>query len=58
MPGQVTIRIRYGERVMPSYDLLNLSAHELAEVAEASGWRLESVREDPPDAYAVLTKAR
>jgi len=57
MPGQVTIRIRYGERVTPWYDLLNVSAQELAELAEETRWHVELVREDPPDIYAVLAKS-
>ena len=57
MPGQVRIRIRYGERVNPWFDLLNLSAAELERLAQASGWRLAEVVEgEPPDYYAVLDK--
>lgn len=59
MPGQVRIRIRYGERVNPWFDLLNLSAAELESLAQASGWRLAEVVEgEPPDYYAVLDKGR
>ena len=57
MAGQVRIRIRYGERVNPWFDLLNLSASELESLAQASGWRLAEVVEgEPPDYYAVLDK--
>lgn len=57
MSGQVTIRIRYGERVTPWYDLLNVSAQELEELAARSGWRLTTlVPGEPPDFYAVLEK--
>ncbi len=55
MPGQVTIRIRYGERVTPWFDLLNVSAAELGQLAAGAGWRLAEVVEgEPPDYYALL----
>jgi SAM-dependent methyltransferase len=57
MPGQVRIRLRYGERVNPWFDLLNLSPAELGALVEASGWRVAKVVEgDLPDYYAVLEK--
>jgi SAM-dependent methyltransferase len=57
MPGQVRIRLRYGERVNPWFDLLNLSVSELAGLVGASGWRVAEVVEgEPPDYYAVLAK--
>ena len=43
LPGQVTIRIRYGERVTPWYDLLNVSAYELSQLVAGTGWRLAEV---------------
>jgi SAM-dependent methyltransferase len=58
MPGQVTIRLRYQERVTPWFDLLVVSPSELAVLAEQSGWRVAHViAGDPPDYYAVLEKA-
>ena len=58
MPGQVTIRIRYGECATPWYDLLNVSAAELGQLVAGTGWRLALVVEgEPPDYYAVLEKA-
>jgi SAM-dependent methyltransferase len=58
MPGQVTMRIRYGERATPWYDLLNVSAAELEQLVAESGWRLAEVVEgEPPDYYALLEKA-
>ena len=58
MPGQVTIRIRYGERVTPWFDLLLVSPPELDELAGRAGWRAaEVVPGDQPDFYAVLEKA-
>jgi SAM-dependent methyltransferase len=57
MPGQVRIRLRYGDRVNPWFDLLNVSPAELEGLAGASGWRVAEVVEgDPPDYYAVLAK--
>jgi SAM-dependent methyltransferase len=57
MPGQVTMRIRYGERATPWYDLLNVSAAELAQLVAETGWRVAQVVEgEPPDYYALLEK--
>lgn len=57
MPGQETIRIRYGTRVTPWYDLLMLSVAELEELIGGAGWRLARVvREEPGEYYAVLEK--
>jgi SAM-dependent methyltransferase len=57
LPGQVTMRIRYGERATPWYDLLNVSAAELEQLVAGTGWRLAQVVEgEPPDYYALLEK--
>jgi SAM-dependent methyltransferase len=57
MPGQVTIRIRYGGLVTPWYDLLCVSSGELEELAGAAGWRLAWRRDaEPPDWYGMLVK--
>jgi hypothetical protein len=40
MPGQVTIRIRYRDRITPWFDLLCVSPPGLDEVAAPTGWRL------------------
>jgi len=58
MPGQVTIRIRYGGLVTPWYDLLCVSSGELEELAAPTGWRLAWRREaEPPDWYGALEKS-
>jgi 2-polyprenyl-3-methyl-5-hydroxy-6-metoxy-1,4-benzoquinol methylase len=58
MPGQVTMRLRYRERATPWYDLLNISAAELAQLVAGTGWRVAQVIEgEPPDFYALLEKA-
>jgi SAM-dependent methyltransferase len=58
MPGQVTIRIRYGHRATPWFDLLCVSPPELEELARESGWRIAILAPgEPPDFYAVLEKA-
>jgi SAM-dependent methyltransferase len=58
LPGQVTIRIRYGPLATPWFELLNVSAGELEVLAAASGWRLAHLEPaEPPDVYAVLEKA-
>lgn len=56
-PGQVTIRLRYGDLATPWYDLLNLSATELEELAAQAGWQLAHfVEGEPGEFYAVLEK--
>jgi SAM-dependent methyltransferase len=58
MPGQVTIRIRYGELATPWYDLLNVSVAELDGLMAGTGWRVARVVEgERPDFYAILEKA-
>ena len=59
MPGQVTIRIRYGELVTPWFELLCVSPSELQDLLVGTGWRMGWAREadEPPDWYAVLEKA-
>jgi SAM-dependent methyltransferase len=56
MPGQVTIRIRYGELATPWYDLLCVSAAELDALIEGTGWRSICRHEDGADLYTVLEK--
>ena len=56
MPGQVTIRIRYGGLATPWYDLLCVDRLELAALIEGTGWHSLSLLEDLPDVYAVLEK--
>jgi SAM-dependent methyltransferase len=57
-PGQVTIRLRYGDLTTPWFDLLNLSPSELEKLVEGSGWRLARlVPSTPPDYFGVLEKA-
>jgi SAM-dependent methyltransferase len=59
MAGQVTIRLRYGDRLTPWFDLLLVSAEELAELAGNAGWEVALVdTSEPPDLYAVLQKVR
>ena len=59
MPGQVTIRIRYGELVTPWFELVCVSPAELHDLLAGTGWRMAWAREaeKPPDWYAVLEKA-
>ena len=57
MAGQVTIRLRYGDRLTPWFDLLLVSADELAELAAEAGWRVAVLdASEQPDLYAVLEK--
>ncbi|HEX2506003.1 MAG TPA: class I SAM-dependent methyltransferase [Gaiellaceae bacterium] len=58
LPGEVTIRIRYGHRATPWFRLLTVSARELEDVVAGTGWRVALVREEPPDVYAALVKER
>jgi SAM-dependent methyltransferase len=58
LPGQVTIRLRYGDVATPWYELLNLSPGELEELLEGTGWRVaELVPSTPPEYFGVLEKA-
>jgi SAM-dependent methyltransferase len=57
LPGQVTIRLRYGPLATPWFDLLNLSPAELEGLLAGTGWRLaRAVEGEPPDYYGVLEK--
>jgi SAM-dependent methyltransferase len=57
LPGQVTIRLRYGANATPWFELLNVSARELEDVLADTGWCLARLIEgEPPDYYAVLEK--
>jgi SAM-dependent methyltransferase len=56
MPGLVTIRLRYSERVTPWFDLLCLSPAELHQLAGRAGWTITWLERDDPDFYAVLHK--
>jgi len=57
MPGEVTIRIRYRDRVTPWFELLCVSPSELEALLAGTGWRLAwTKRGDPPDWYGVLEK--
>jgi SAM-dependent methyltransferase len=56
-PGQVTIRLRYGELATPWYELLNVSARELEKLASEAKWTVaDLVDGDPGEYYAVLEK--
>lgn len=57
LPGQVTIRLRYGALATPWFDLLTLSPAELEGLLAGTGWRLARVVEgEPPDYYGALEK--
>jgi SAM-dependent methyltransferase len=57
MAGQVTIRLRYGDRLTPWFDLLLVSVEELTELAMETGWRVAVLdASESPDLYAVLGK--
>jgi SAM-dependent methyltransferase len=56
-PGQVTIRLRYGDSATPWFELLNLSPRDLAVLVVEAGWRLARLVDgEPPEYYAVLEK--
>ena len=58
LPGHVTIRLRYGDRATPWFELLNVSPSELERLAAPAEWRLAHLVEgEPPDYYAALEKA-
>jgi SAM-dependent methyltransferase len=51
MAGQVRIRIRHGRYRTPWSDYLLASPEEMAELAEAGGWRLERVIDEGETVY-------
>ncbi|HXG77250.1 MAG TPA: class I SAM-dependent methyltransferase [Gaiellaceae bacterium] len=56
-PGQVRLRLRYGECVTPWFDLLNVAPDELADVVNGTGWFVSDLEgTEGPDYYAVLRK--
>lgn len=56
-PGQVTIRLRYGERVTPWFDLLNVGRSELDGLLARTGWRVTRLSSPGSvDYFGVLRK--
>jgi SAM-dependent methyltransferase len=53
-PGQVTIRVRHHRLATPWFDLLWCSIEELADLCEATPWRIADVYPGP--LYAVVLK--
>jgi SAM-dependent methyltransferase len=51
MGGQLRIRIRYHEYATPWFDYLLASPEEMAELAEAGGWRLSRVIDEGDVVY-------
>ena len=50
-------RLRYRDSATPWFELLNLSAGELEELAAKAGWQLAQLVEgEPSEYYAVLEK--
>jgi SAM-dependent methyltransferase len=57
LPGQVRLRIHYGRRMTPWFDMLNVAPDELAELAEGTGWSVSRVEQSGVATYyAVLAK--
>jgi SAM-dependent methyltransferase len=57
-PGQVTIRLRYGDMTTSWFELLNLSPSELEKLLDGTGWRLGVLEPStPPDYFGVREKA-
>ena len=54
-PGLTRLRLRYGDRVTPWWDLLNLTADELEPLVDGTGWTIERHIEDGVD-HAVLLR--
>ena len=58
MPGEVTIRIRYGGLATPWFKLLCVSTAELEGLIAGTGWRLAWRRDaELPDWYGMLEKS-
>jgi SAM-dependent methyltransferase len=56
MSGQLRVRIRHRHYATPWYDFLMVSRAEMAELAEAGGWRLERTLGDRPYYVGVLAR--
>ncbi len=56
MAGQIRIRIRHLQYATPWFDYLMVSPAEMAELAEAGGWRLQRTIGDGPSYVGVLVK--
>jgi len=62
-PGLVTIRLEFRGKIGPWFDLLLATPEEMAEMAEASGWRMDEVYRDETGRWrgvyaAVLVKKK
>jgi SAM-dependent methyltransferase len=58
LPGQLRIRVRYGHARTPWFDYLIVSASEMREIVEGTGWQVARLFETSGPIYvAVLEKA-
>jgi hypothetical protein len=58
LPGHVTIRLRYRDSATPWFELLNVSARELEELAAEAGWHLADLVEGAPAEYYAVLETR
>jgi SAM-dependent methyltransferase len=56
MPGQLRVRIRYGDRVTRWLDWLQVSPAELEGLLENTGWRLSRTLGDGPSYIAIIDR--
>ena len=57
MPGQIRLRVRYGNLRTPWFDYLMVSKRELAELLRGTGWQVERhLDSQGPQYVAVITK--
>ena len=54
--GQVRLRLRYGARVTPWWEQLNVRVADLVPLVQGTGWAVEDHRTDGVDHYVILTK--
>ena len=54
LPGQLTIRVRYGYLATDWFNYLFVSPEELADLAQACGWRVDDVTDPSPIYLATL----
>ena len=57
MPGQLRVRIRYGELATPWLDWLQVSPAELFELLDGTDWQLSRTLGDGPSYVAIIDKA-
>lgn len=56
LPGQLRLRVRFGDEISDWYDFLLLGISELNETAEKAGWKVDTSVEGEEGLYSVVLK--